>query len=131
MSKKMPRKLKYETVDVPRGTPWPDSMCFSCALENCPGSSEVTKFKAVVKCNSWAEQVFKISEADKKRIRELVAWFCDKNVLGQHNITQSNDGWDYMMDELYFGIKYALTHRKAFNYLREIGEEVMTNMRKP
>lgn len=125
-------KLKYEVVHSPfgQGLKFPDSMCFSCSRVGCPGRDEVTKANAVTKCNSWLEQKFIARKADVERIKALVISFCYDQVSGKHNITQSNDGFDGMMDELMVGILYTLTHRKAFNALRNLGEEVLSGRRK-
>jgi len=93
-------------------------------------NKKTKKTKTVIECNKYEEQIFnrddnnKIVEVDvdiHNDIYHLMWKFCDKYCQGRHNITQSNDGWDYMIHELTEGFYYALTHRKEFNRIKKLG----------
>ena len=92
-------------------------------------NTKTKKTKTVIECNKYEEQIFNRDDLDTvvevdaeihNDIYHLVWKFCDKYCQGRHNITQSNDGWDYMIHELTEGFYYSLVHRKEFNRMRNL-----------
>lgn len=119
------------------------SPCYSCGVKNCQVSLyaqmhrelndkqkmsnwvnfKTHKMRVISECSKYKEQIFDVKKEDEqeleKRIGALLDFFCWSAVQGQHNVSQSNDGWDDMLGHLERGLKYALTHRKAFNQIME------------
>ena len=82
----------------------------------------VNEHMAVVECDGYKEQKFKIPKKLKKQLREWITEYCIQTIEGKHNITQQSDSWFEMEYCTYAGILYMLQHRKSLNELKRIGK---------
>ena len=111
--------------------------CYSCAkVDSCKAKPHIKShnqktgwdFKKkihymVVSCSGWKEQVFDMpSEEVIDRMYGVVYDMCYEICANQPNITQSNDGWDSMIEELTYGIVGSIRYRKKHNELERRGE---------
>ena len=102
-----------------------DIPCYSCGVEECKIQNnlmnneknwnyKLKKFKTVIKCSGYKEQLFDFNKEYWNSLYSFIYDWCDKYCGGKHNITQSNDGFDFMMEgsEEEFKTKPSLTTKE-------------------
>jgi len=116
-----------------------DIPCYSCGVEECKIQNnlmnneknwnyKLKKFKTVIKCSGYKEQLFDFNKEYWNSLYSFIYDWCDKYCGGKHNITQSNDGFDFMTTNITAGIFYNLVHRKKMNKLEEDGEQYINEL---
>jgi len=111
-----------------------DILCYSCGNEKCKIIGELMnnpkswnhktkRFRMVVKCSGYKEQIFDFNKKYWEKLCVFIYDWCYEFCGGKHNITQSNDGFDFMVENLTAGIIYNLVHRARMNKLRQEGEK--------
>ena len=89
----------------------------------------VHEHMAVVECDGYKEQKFKIPKKLKEQLRSWITEYCYRTLEGKDNITQQSDNWFEMEYCLYAGILYMLQHREAFNKLEKIGKRYVESFK--
>ena len=119
--------------------------CYSCAKGGTGGFNgkkwwcdsgcdgflrSVNEKMAVVECNGYKEQKFKIPKKLKKQLQSWITEYCRYTLEGKHNITQQSDNWFAMEAKIYAGILYILQHREALNKLERKGNKYIHQNKK-
>lgn len=99
--------------------------------KGCDGFLRAVNEKmAVVECDGYKEQKFKIPKKLKKQLQSWVTEYCYQTLEGKENITQQSDNWFAMEAKIYAGILYILQHREELNKLERKGDKYIRKNKK-
>lgn len=115
--------------------------CYSCSKGGTGGWSDkgwgcdgflrsVNEKMAVVECDGYKEQKFKIPKKLKEQLQKWITEYCYQTLEGKHNITQQSDNWFAMEAKIYAGILYILQHREELNKLERKGDKYIRQNKK-